>query len=159
MIDQPLSRTDRLLVASESLHTLGYNQFCSNEQLTDWSGGYQPGTQEFSFFVSNVRQLLTKYGMWLSGEGQEEKGFFIVRPSENAIVASRLKNKAERVLINMRQLLESTPLEELSDPEKRRHEKELREIRYITRVLLRKTEVVAVIKKHSPGILQEDIDL
>jgi hypothetical protein len=156
--DKLLSRTDRLVLATESLRTLGYNQFCTNEQISDWSGGYQPGTQEFNFFVSNVRQLLVQRGMWLSGEGQEEKGFFVVRPSENAVVASRMKNKAERVLFNMRQLLENTPLEQLSDPEKRRHEKELREIRYTTRVLRRKSEVIAVIKKHSPGILRDDLD-
>jgi hypothetical protein len=152
------SRLDRVLIAAEALKSRGFGQGCSNEEVVTWSA-YQSGTQEFSFFVSTVRRELAQYGMWLSGEGQEGKGFFIVRPSENAVVASRFQNKATRAIELMEQLLTNTPLEGMTDAEKRRHDKELRDLRFTNRIMRRKREVVEVIKKHKPGLLKDDVEL
>lgn len=158
MSNGELSRIERLGFVAQTISASGFGSFHTNEQISEWSG-YKLGTLEFSFFVSSVRQQLVKEGMWLSGEGQEGKGFFVIRPSENSIVASRNKNAARKVLSSMKTLLEQTPLTDLTEAEQRRHDKELREIRYSNRLMERQKDVLEVVKKHMPGILNEDIEV
>jgi hypothetical protein len=156
--DKLLSHSDRNKQTAELIATAGFSSYFSNQQIAEWSG-YEPDTQPFHFFLTTVRKVLAEQGMWLSGEGQEGKGFFVVRPSENAVVASRFTNKAFRALQTMQTLLENTPLDQLTEAEVRRHEKELRELKYTTRLMKRKREVMGVLKKHAPGILRDDIEL
>jgi hypothetical protein len=59
----------------------------------------------------------------------------------------------------MQRLLEQTPQDEMSEAEKRRHEKELRELRYSNRLHARRGEVIEIVKKHRPGLLREDTDI
>jgi hypothetical protein len=153
-----LSHSDRAKQTAQLIATDGFGSFFPNEQISEWSG-YEPNTQPFSFFLTNVRNVLVEQGMWLSGEGQEGKGFFVVRPSENAVVASRFTGKAQRALKAMETLLERTPLDTLSEAEKRRHEKELRELKYTNRFFERKSEAVRLLNKHAPGLLKDDIDI
>jgi hypothetical protein len=158
MSDKQLAtRSERILAAATEIEALGFGGFVSNEQIVKVSG-YEKDTKEFGFFVSDVREVLVEQGMWLSGEGQQSKGFFIVRPSENAIVASRFSGKAHRALQLMQRLLERTPLTDLNEAERRRHEKELRELRYSNRLHARRDEVLEVIKKHKPGLLKDDLE-
>jgi hypothetical protein len=156
--DKLLSHSDRQKQAAELIASAGFKSYFSNEQISEWSG-YEPRTQAFSFFLTNVRKVLAEQGMWLSGEGQEGKGFFVVRPSENAVVSSRFTNQYFRGMETMQTLLENTPLDQLTEAEVRRHEKELRELKYTTRLMKRKREVVTVLRRHAPGILRDDIEL
>ena len=152
-----LTRTEKLGVLARQIDSLGFGAFVANEQITEVSG-YVPETQEFSFFITGIRNQLVEHGKWLSGEGQEGKGFFVVRPSENAVVSSRYTNKANRVLQVMQTLLEKTPMDELTEAERRRHRKELRELRYSNRLVERREEVLEIVKKHKPGLLKQDIE-
>lgn len=158
MSTKELSRVEKLGFVAETISTAGFGSFHTNKQVSDWSG-LAPGSLEFNFFVSAVRQQLVQYGMWLSGEGQEGKGFFVIRPSENAIVASRNKNAARKVMSVMECLLERTPRNELSEAEQRRHDKELRELQYSNRLLERQRDVIETVKKHKPGLLNEDVEV
>ena len=158
MDKQPLAtRGERVIEAAIKVAALGFGGYAPNELITEISG-YKPVTKEFGFFVSDVREILVERGMWLSGEGQNSAGFFIIRPSENAVLASRYAGAAHRRLLLMQRLLECTPQDAMSEAEKRRHAKELRELRYSNRLHARQSEVVEIVRKHKPGLLKDDIE-
>ena len=152
------TRTERVANAARVISEQGFGSAYSNEQIEELSG-YSAGSREFAFFVSSVRAEVAEMGMWLSGEGQDGKGFFVVRPSENAVIASRFSGKAYRALQLMQTLLERTPLDALTESERKRHEKELRELKYSNRLFERRKDVIKVINKHSPGLLKDDIEI
>ena len=158
MDKQPLaSRGERVVVVATKVAALGFGGYIPNQEIVDLSG-YKTNTKQFGFFVSDVREVLVSSGMWLSGEGQNSEGFFVLRASENAVLASRYAGKAHRALLLVQTLLECTPQDTMSEAEKRRHDKELRELRYSNRIYARQAEVVEVLRKHKPGILKEDVE-
>jgi hypothetical protein len=151
------TRTERVQQVARMIVERGFGAALASTELSELSG-YAVETKQLSFFVSDVREELAANGMWLSGEGQAGQGFFVVRPSENAVVASRFAGKAHRALLLMQTLLEKTPLDTMTDAERRRHEKELRELKYSNRLYARRQDVVKLVKKHQPSLLKEDIE-
>jgi hypothetical protein len=121
--------------------------------------GYAIASHNLSFFVALIRQELCNHGRYLSGEGQEGKAFFIVRNTENSVVAHSKRNSATKQLNMMESLLVNTDHTGMTAPEERRHERELRKIRYINRMIERRDDVIEVLDKHKPGILRDDVDV
>jgi hypothetical protein len=88
-------------------------------------------TKAFQLMVSDIRNALCSYGLYLSGEGvSETESYEILSPQDNQWIGKLAIVRAERDLEKMQRLLRNTRRDGLSDSQIRRHEATLREISF-----------------------------
>ena len=113
----------------------------------DWFG-LSRDTQAFSRLISDIRQELYQFGIYLSGEGATESGnYFIESPCNHSWITKLSLARAERDLEGKQVLMLNTKVEGMSELEKRRHENVLREVSMKLNALRHAQEVEAVLRK------------
>lgn len=82
-------------------------------------------SMEFGIAVSHIRKGLEYLGMYLSGRGLRGDQFMILLPKDNIQIAKLNQIRAMRTLSRTVRLLTATPVETLTESERRSLEKEL----------------------------------
>jgi len=107
------------LEANESRLTYGA-QFTSKE-LTDYLGMTEQDLQ-FAMSIHNIRKVLRRKGMNFTARGQYGAGYVIAQPGTNHAEMRRMANVAASAMREGVVLGTSTPLDMLTEEERRIHE-------------------------------------
>lgn len=88
---------------------------------------FQRDSQEFNWLIYEIRKILHREGLHLSGEGRSiTGGYSIIDPRENHYIAKLAMARAERDLADKEVLLVNTDTSTFGALEKVRHENTLR---------------------------------
>ena len=111
-------------------------------------------SMEYGLGVSSIRRELLQDGLFLSGRGQRGKQFVFLQPAANANVMAGYQRAAVDALTRGVILGTSTPIDLLTEGERRRHEGLLERIATRAALVQRSAQAAAIIRKHAPKLLQ-----
>lgn len=108
---------------------------------------------EFGLAISEIRRDLETSGFYLSGRGQSGNQYVILPPENNRGVMSGYQRAALDALKRGIILGTTTRLDTLSAEDRRRHESVLEKMAMRHALVRNTTQIVRVLKKHAPKIL------
>lgn len=106
--------------------------------------------------IVKIRRELEEHGFYLSGKGQNGTQYVIVSPESNADVLLHFSRVAINSLRRGVILGTATPLNLLSESDRRRHESILEKIAIRTALVQKSSSIGKVLKKHAPKLLKAE---
>lgn len=110
---------------------------------------------QFGLAVSEIRAALEHDGFFLSGRGQRGTQFVILPADGNDAVLEQYQRAASKALKRGVILGTNTPLDMLSEAQRKRHESLLERIAIKAALMNRAVSIGKYVKKHSPSLLND----
>jgi len=111
----------------ENEDTIQFGDLVSSKSLVDFMRCSEDSIQ-FAMAVSEIRRALRRKGMNFTARGQAGEGWVIAQPNTNHAEVDRMSRVASSALREAVVLGASTPLEMLTEEERKRHERSAQKV-------------------------------